>query len=162
MKSSDKERGKKYNRLVNNAWNRDCIVNNITKRCNVVGIKLLTIKPNYSSFIGNMLYRDLRLADMVLASVEIGRRGYEYKGQYIDKIKERKCNIMQPDINEFKDRYVKSLEEFGIDGEFSNMVELYYWIKEKTPKLRYRVSLEQVGTRFFRYFSHRSKIMQTC
>lgn len=161
MKTSDKKRGKKYNRLVNNAWNRDCIVNNITKRCNVIGIKVLTVKANYSSFIGNFLYRDLGLADMILASVEIGRRGYEYKGQYIDKIKERKCNIIIPDINEFWDRYAKSLEEFGIDGGFSNMVELYYWIKEKTPKLRYRVSLEQVGTRFFRYFSHRSKIMQT-
>ena len=53
-------------------------MNNLTKRCNIHNIKLLKVKSEYSSFIGNFLYRHLNLPDMVLASIEIGRRGYEF------------------------------------------------------------------------------------
>ena len=63
-------------------------------------------------------------------------------------------NIIKPRIGDFVDRYAKSLEEFGIDGEFTDMVELYYYIKQKMPKLRYRLSLEQTETRFCSCFSY--------
>ena len=53
-------------------------MNNLAKRCNIYNIKLLKVKSEYSSFIGNFLYRSLNLPDMVLASIEIGRRGYEF------------------------------------------------------------------------------------
>jgi len=77
----------------------------------------LKVKPEYSSFIGNFLYRSLNLPDMILASIELGRRGYEYYNQYITKAKEIKKNIIQPDIKLFNDFYIKSLEEFNIKGE---------------------------------------------
>jgi len=78
MKSSDKELGTKFNKLVNNNWNRNTLINNLTKKCNIFNIKLLKVKPEYSSFIGNFLYRSLNLPDMILASIEISRRGYEF------------------------------------------------------------------------------------
>ena len=93
IKTSDKELGKKFNKLVNNSWCRNTFVNNLTKRCNIHNIKLLKVRPEYSSFIGNFLYRSLKLPDMVLASIEIGRRGYEFYNQYISKTKEIKKNI---------------------------------------------------------------------
>jgi hypothetical protein len=117
MKSSDKNKGKKFNKLVNNLWNRSKFVNNLTKRCNIFNIKLLKVKPEYSSFIGNFLYRSLQLPDMVLASIELGRRGYEYYNQYVTKQKEVKKNIIQPDVKLFNDFYIKSLEEFNIERE---------------------------------------------
>jgi hypothetical protein len=40
IKSSDKGKGSKYNRLVNNLWNRGKLVSNIEKRLNICGIKL--------------------------------------------------------------------------------------------------------------------------
>jgi hypothetical protein len=49
---------------------------------------LLEVKPEYSSFIGNFLFRSLNKPDMVLASIELSRRGYEYFNQYIVKLKE--------------------------------------------------------------------------
>ena len=98
IKSSDKGLGKNYNKLVNNCWNRNTLVNNLCKRCNIFNIKLLKVKPEYSSFIGNILYRSLNLPDMVLASIEIGRRAYEFYNQYISKTKQQKKNIVQPDI----------------------------------------------------------------
>ena len=51
---------------------------------------VMVAKPNYSSFVGNFLFRDLNLPDMTLSSIEIGRRCYEFKTQYIDKTKEKK------------------------------------------------------------------------
>jgi hypothetical protein len=78
INSDDKNKGKKFNKLVNNLWNRNALVNNLIKRCNIFNIKLLKVKPEYSSFIGNFLYRSLNLPDMVLASIELGRRAYEF------------------------------------------------------------------------------------
>ena len=89
-------------------------MNNLTKRCNIHNITLLKVKPEYSSFIGNFLYRSLNLPDMVLASIEIGRRGYEFYNQYISKTKEIKKNIVKPDLSMFNKLYLKSLEEFKL------------------------------------------------
>ena len=56
IKSKDRDKGKRFNKLVNNIWNRTKLVNNIKKRCNVYSIIVMLSKPNYSSFVGNFLY----------------------------------------------------------------------------------------------------------
>lgn len=157
IKSKDTTKGKHYNKLVNNVWNRDKLVKNIKKRCNIYSIKVMSAKPNYSSFVGNFLFRDLNLPDMTLASIEIGRRCYEFKSQYIDKTKDKKKNIILPDINDFHDRYIKSLEEFDIPVEIKDLVKIYYFLKN--AKSRYRVSLDDLPhLEFSRCFSKKSKI----
>lgn len=159
INSSDKGKGTKFNKLCNNLWNRTRMVNNLQKRCNIFGIKFQTVKANYSSFVGNFLFRDLRLPDMVLASVEIGRRGYEFKGQYIEKTKAIKKNIVVPLISDFRDRYYKSLEEFGISGEIEDLVGVYKHLKK--TKRRYRLSFEETSSKFSRSFSKTSLILKT-
>ena len=157
IKSKDTTRGKHYNKLVNNVWNRIKLVKNIKKRCNIYSIRVMTAKPNYSSFIGNFLFRDLNLPDMVLASIEIGRRCYEFKSQYIDETKDKRKNIILPDVNDFNDRYVKSLEEFNIPGEIKDLVKIYYFLKKS--KSRYRLSLDDLPhLEFSRCFSNKSKV----
>lgn len=159
IKSNDKRFGKRFNKLVNNQWNRGKMISNIKKRCNIRGIGFLTVQANYSSFIGNFLYRDLQLPDMVLASIELGRRGYEFSLQYVKKVKTKIKNIIFPLICDFKDRYVKSLEEFGISGEVAGLKDIYY--KLKNTKSRYRVSLDDlVHLKFCSCFSSRSKVRQ--
>ena len=127
IKSSDKELGKRFNKLVNNSWCRNTFVNNLTKRCNIHNIKLLKVKPDYSSFIGNFLYRSLNLPDMVLASIEIGRRGYEFYNQYISKVKEIKKNIVRPDLSMFNKLYLKSLEEFKLQLMYIKFSLIYIY-----------------------------------
>ena len=61
-------------------------------------IKFLKVIPSYSSFIGNFLYRGLNLPDPILASIELGRRGYEFNSQYIEKTKEKSKTIVQPSL----------------------------------------------------------------
>ena len=159
IESSDKTLGKRFNKLVNNQWNRSKMVDNLKKRCNIVGIKFLSVQANYSSFIGNFLYRDLELPDMVLASIELGRRGYEFSLQYIKKVKEKIKNVIFPLISDFNDRYIKSLEEFGISGEVNSLKDIYY--KLKNSKSRYRVSLDDlVHLKFCSCFSRMSKVKQ--
>ena len=157
IKSSDKELGKKFNKLVNNLWCRNTFVNNLTKRCNIHNIKLLKVKPEYSSFIGNFLYRSLNLPDMVLASIEIGRRGYEFFNQYISKVKEIKKNIMKPDLSMFNKLYLKSLEEFKLQTIYKDLIELYYFFKKS--KLKYRLSIDQFNLQFSSFYSSTSLIV---
>ena len=156
IKSSDKELGKKFNKLVNNSWCRNTFVNNLTKRCNIHNIKLLKVRPEYSSFIGNFLYRSLKLPDMVLASIEIGRRGYEFYNQYISKTKEIKKNIVRPNLTMFNKLYLKSLEEFKLQPIYKDLIELYYFFKKS--KLKYRLSIDSFNLQFSRFTSDKSYI----
>ena len=156
IKSSDKELGMHFNKLVNNSWCRNTFVNNLTKRCNIHNIKLLKVKPEYSSFIGNFLYRSLNLPDMVLASIEIGRRGYEFYNQYISKTKQIKKNIIKPDLSIFNKLYLKSLEEFKLQPIYKDLIELYYFFKKS--KLKYRLSIDSFNLQFSRFTSDKSYI----
>ena len=156
IKTSDKELGKHFNKLVNNSWCRNIFINNLTKHCNIHNIKLLKVKSEYSSFIGNFLYRHLNLPDMVLASIEIGRRGYEFYNQYISKVKEIKKNIIRPNLSMFNKLYLKSLEEFKLQPIYKDLIELYNFFKKS--KLKYRLSIDDFNLQFSRFTSSKSYI----
>lgn len=77
---------------------------------------------------------------MILASIELGRRAYEFYNQYIIKTKEIKKNIVRPNLTEFRELYLKSLEEFKLYPIYKDLIELYYEFKKS--KLRYRLSID--------------------
>ena len=138
----------KFNRLTRNQWSRDLLENNITKRCNIYNINVIKVKPEYSSFIGNFLFRHVtNTPDMVLASIEIGRRGYEFSSQYIDKTKNKKKNIVFPYISDFDDLYTKSLEEFSIKEKLDSLLALYSYIKNAKMTYRVPISDKLIGFR---------------
>ena len=140
IKSKDNKKGKKFNKKCNNQWDRNLIVNQIKKVCKLNKIKVLEVVPNYSSFIGNLVYRNEKLFDPCLSSIEISRRGYEFVHQYIIKDKEIEKNIIFGNFEKDKEVYRKSLEELGVNFPFETFQELYSQIKES--KLRYRFPLE--------------------
>lgn len=156
IKSSDKHKGKAFNKLCNNDWVRNLVVNNLRKRCNIFNIKFLEVRPEYSSFVGNYLFRHIepKMPDMCLASLEIGRRAYQFNSQYVEKTKYIKKNIIFPQTNEFKTFKSKSLEEFNLNG-FNSLKEIYYFLKDS--KIKYRVPLDK-DLEFFRCFSRQSQI----
>lgn len=154
IKVKDRNKGKDYNRLCNNTWIRNRFLNNIKKRCSIYSINYIEVRPQYSSFVGNFIYRSLKLPDMVLSSIEISRRGYQFRHQYILKNKKIKKNIIRIDINNnqiFKDLFIKSMEEFNIQQTFKNIIDVYTYFK-RNSKLCYRISLDQFSSSF-RYFS---------
>lgn len=155
IKSSDKGKGKTFNALCNNYWNKNIVVKQIRKYCQVYNIEYQPVMANYSSFIGNLVYRNEKLPDMVLASIEISRRTYEFHHQYIKKDKEIKKNIIFPELERVKNVIIQSLEELSITVPFETLRELYYQIKKS--KQRYRLSLED--TMFFSKFYSKQKII---
>ena len=94
---------------------------------------------------------------MILASIEIGRRGYEFYNQYISKIKQIKKNIIQPDLNMFNWLYLKSLEEFKLQPTYKDLVKLYYFFKKS--KLKYRLSIDDFNLQFSSFYSNTSLIV---
>lgn len=155
--NTDKGLGRRFNKLVNNCWNHTSFINNIKKRCELIGIQIQEVVPEYSSFVGNILYRDINRPDMELASIEIGRRCYEFVHQYIKKDKDIRKSIVLSNIIDFADRFTKSLEEFSIQGEINNLLELYKYLKKS--KYKYRLSLDLLpDLKFSRYFSNKSLV----
>ena len=134
---------------MNKQWCRTILINQIKKNIKSSSTILVEVQPQYSSFIGNLLFRDLNMPDMILASIEIGRRAFEFNNQYIQKSKEIQHNIIRPNISDFKDLVSKSLEEFGIKEKFESLVDLYYVFKNS--KLKYRVPLDE-SLKFYRFF----------
>ena len=156
IKSSNKGRGKNYNRLCNNLWNKHDFIHIAKKYCQLYDINLIEVEPAYSSFIGNMVYRGENLPDMVLSSIEISRRGYEFYHQYITKDKQIKKNIIFPELKRVKDRVIQSLEELGYTVSFETLRELYYIIKKNFGQ-RYRVPLGKIESSS-KYYKNK----QTC
>ena len=140
IKPKDNKKGRKFNKKCNNQWDRNLIVNQIKKVCKLNKIKVLEVVPNYSSFIGNLVYRNEKLFDPCLSSIEISRRGYEFVYQYIIKDKEIEKNIIFGNFEKDKEVYKQSLEELGVNLPFETFQELYSKLKES--KVRYRFPLE--------------------
>ena len=77
IKSGDKKQGRTFNRLCNNVWNRNLVVNKLKMLSVIYGYELIEVNPVYSSFIGNILYGNENTPDMIASSIEIARRGYK-------------------------------------------------------------------------------------
>lgn len=141
LKSKDSGKGEEYNRLTNNKWKRNILVQAIRKQCLLNNLKLIEINPAYTSFIGNLMWNK---PDMLAASLEISRRGYfQYaKGKFYPELI-TPTNL----LNRWKE---------SANWCYSNWVELYGIVK--TSELKYRRSLDSYEFKVFRFSSDKSDI----
>lgn len=134
-------KGKSFNRLCKNKWNRQLVCEKIQKYCNLNNIEFKEVNACYTSFIGNLVYNE---PDMIAASLEIARRGF-YKFQkdkfYPDLIK----------VETLRNRWKKDLER-----TYNSWVELFN--KIKIMELKYRNSLKDYSFKVFRFSSSKSFI----
>lgn len=139
--AKDNHLGKRYNRLVNNMWNRNLLINQIRKRINASSTELVEVQPEWNSYIGNLIFRQEALPDECLASIEIGRRGWEFSTQYIFKRRPKRKVVIYPDLELVKNQLSISLEEIGIDvpnlDEWKDILQAV-----KKSKSKYRFSSE--------------------
>ena len=154
IEHADLNKGKKTNKLCNNQWCRSRFVVQLEKECKLNSIKLIKVKPEYSSFIGNIIFRNCNLPDMVLASIEINRRTYELVNQYQRKTKDKKKNIIVPDESLYSNQIKQALEEIGYIGEMIGLRKLYYLFKNM--KMKYRVPLTSIEGKVFSLLSTKS------
>jgi len=141
--SSNKGKGSRYNRLVNNMWCRDILEKNLTKRLKISGVKLIGIPAAYSSYVGNLLHREY--PDMIAASIELNRRAF--------LIHTRKTFAIFPSFTRSVGALTQSLEELG--AEASKLISRVKGWKDLCGKiknlgLRYRVPLDSFEFKVFR------------
>ena len=160
IKCKDRGLGKNFNKLVHNTWIRNKFLNNIQKRCKIFGIKYLEVLPQYSSFTGNLIFRKLNLPDMVLSSIEISRRGFEFRRQFVLKDTPQKKNIVKIDLNDvvFKEQFRESLEEFSITEHFKDVIEAYFYFK-RNSRLLYRVPLEGFSSCLREFLTKQTRLL---
>jgi hypothetical protein len=111
MKSNNKNKGKSYNKLINNDWNRNYLVNNLIKWLNINNIKHIMVNPYYTSFMGQI--KNESDYDSIAASKEIALRGYltkrtkinDYVNNFLGSLVTTHWKKMLPDINTYKDLY---------------------------------------------------------
>ncbi len=141
--TKEQKHNKIGNRKNRNLWKRDKFISNLAKRLNVLGIGLYEVNPAYSSFIGNMQYE---YTDAVNASIEIARRGYEYR------IKKSKVGFYP--VFDVKHRWKEMVTSFkDWKGFYIEVV--------KNSRLKYRVSLDECLHEFdvFKQNSHKSMVL---
>lgn len=126
IKPKNHNKGKWFNKLVNNKWNKNIIINKIKSLSNIYKYQIVQINPIYSSIIGNLLYGNQNTPDMIAASIQIARRGYnKYKKNWFYPIF---------DINQLNEQWKQTL------NGLNNWIEVFD--KIKNFKLKYRVQLK--------------------
>lgn len=146
IQSSDKGKGRKFNKLCNNNWNRNLFVNQIRKRILASSTTLVEVQPQYNSYIGNLIFRENRLPDECLASIEIGRRGFEFATQYIFNRRPQKKTVIFPDIESVKNQLTLSLEELGVDiPELDSWKNILSVVKKSGVKYRFSKSVAKIS-----------------
>ena len=112
IKSSDKGKGKSYNKLLNNDWNRNFVVSNLVKLMNINDIGYRMVNPFYTSFMGQL--KNIEDYDSIAASKEVAFRGYlmirgikvyDYVNEYLNGLVNTHWKEMLPNIDTYKDLY---------------------------------------------------------
>lgn len=154
IESSDKKKGKRFNKQVNNDWHRGLFVNSLHKWLGLVNCKLVEIVPEYSSYIGCIMYEND--TDSIAASIELNRRLREYKSMFIDKAKPKGSVVYPLFTMSHFNRWKESLG----DRVFNDWKESYQWFKETkhSYRLTYPLWLKRNGIRPFRYKSIKSML----
>ena len=143
IKSSDKKKGKIFNRLCNNVWNRNLITNKLKMLSVEHGFELVEVNPAYSSVVGNLLYGSENTPDMIASSIEVARRGYKKydKGWFYPVFNVKKID----------DRWKKTLSL--VKDWKSAFAEI------KKSKLKYRFQLlDYIQNAVFSQFYKKSKV----
>ena len=142
---SDKKLGRRFNKLVNNTWNRNLLINQIRKYINSSSTILIEVQPQWNSYIGNLIFRQEYLPDECLASIEIGRRGFEFATQYIFNRRLHQKTVIYPKLELVKNQLILSLEELGVDvPNFNSWKDILSVVKESKMKYRFSTSEAQI------------------
>ena len=150
---------KHINKLINNLWCRNLLTHQIKKHILCSPATFITVQPQYSSVIGNIVYQDEKLPDPVLASIEISRRGFEYGTQYIYKRRQLQKTVILPDFNNVRTRILLSLEELGICGHVGSWTELFSAVKKSGVKYRFPLAECLSASHFSKFYKQKMLIL---
>lgn len=143
ISNQNHQKGKRYNKLINNQWCRAIFVNNIQKHCSIFGIEFIKVNPAYSSFVGNLLYD---YPDPICSAIELGRRGYK---QFVK-------GWFYPELIAYKNLPNQWKEE--VDDSYKSWIELYNRIKKVGLSYHFSWKDTSLPSEFLRFKSKKSLI----
>ena len=162
IKSGDKGKGRRFNKQCNNQWDRGLLFNQLKKYITASSTLFQEVEPNYTSILGNIIYRQEKLPDEVLSSIEIGRRGYEFSTQYIFNRRPSKHNVIFPELDLVKNQIFQSLEELGIDvPKSASIKEICYAVIKSGQKYRFSLSDVPSDSLFSKFYKQKYLIVYT-
>lgn len=123
INTQNKNKGKLFNKLCNNKWERNLLVDKLKMLSNIHSYNFTEINPAYSSVIGNIVYGDENTPDMIASSIEIARRAY--------KKYEKAWFFPKFNIQYLNERWKQTL------NTVENWKELYLEIKKSGLKYRF-------------------------
>jgi hypothetical protein len=136
--SKNHKKGRVFNKLVNNSWNRNKFISNLRKRLNILGIQNQEIVCEYSSTVGCLDFPDE--TDSIAAALEIGRRCYVFLNRYIKKEKEfLDVDVLFPTINRglIKERWNSILSNYNPKNIGYKGIHEYLKKEKKLSELRF-------------------------
>ena len=149
MGAKDNKKGRNFNKLVNNNWNRNQFNWLIQKLCDKFQIEFIQVNCAYSSTIGNTLHR--YLPDACAAAWEIARRGFY-------KYEKKLCMYPPTNFDRLpilrRWKNARKLESIDVSS-WKELHDVY-----KSAKLKYRVSLKSLKLSGIEFCCSRSGI--TC
>ena len=164
MTSKDHKKGKRLNRLINNSWNRNCFINNLKKRLNILGIKNQEIICAYSSTVGCL--DNPNETDSIAAALEIGRRTYVFLNKFINKNKQfSDVGIMFPvmDRRLIKERWNSILSDYNPKNIGYKGIHEYLKQQKKLNELRFLFKDYDFSSwSCFRHKSDKSLVLSCC
>lgn len=156
ISNKNNNKGRRFNKLINNDWCRNLFLNSIRKHCALNNIKIQELIANYSSFIGCINHE--KDVDSVAASLELNRRLLLFKKIYLDRSQE-KTDIICPvwDINKLSTHW----KEMVIANNISGWKELYQLVKKSKTSYRFLYDQFKSGRRVLRFKSVASLVDKT-
>lgn len=136
--TKDHGKGRAFNKLVNNSWNRKKFINNLKKRLNILGIQNQEILANYSSTVGCLDHPNE--TDSIASALEIGRRCYIFLNRFIKKEKDfLDVDVMFPPINRglIKERWNSILSDYNPKNIGYRGIHEYLKKEKKLNELRF-------------------------
>ena len=155
IKSQDKQKGRKYNKKVNNDWCRELFFNSLKKHLTLIGCRYQEIDPRYSSFIGCIMYPDE--TDSVAASIELNRRLRTFRDIYIDKTAPKGAVLYPKYSSDFLNRWKKDGMTYD---ECDGWVSVYRCFKKSghSYRLLYDEYVKRTLSRVSSLKSRKSKV----
>ena len=143
IKPSDKQKGKTFNRLTNNKWERQLFVNKLKMLAGIHRYEVVEVNPAYSSIVGNFAYGNENTPDMIASAIEIARRAYKKfeKGWFYPRFnishineqwKQTLCGVKSwktlfPKVKETKLKYRFLLVDYVHNAVLSNFYKQRKW-----------------------------------
>ena len=118
------------NRTCISEWNRQLFTEQLKKKADILGIKLIEVLPQYSSTIGNLCNRNL--PDACASAAEIARRAH-----YV--FKKGTCLFPKFQLDFLESLNHQNGREIRFE-EFTNWVQVHKFIKK--TRIKYRVPLD--------------------